>query len=86
MKHKVLIFIYLGGSLLHFAKCYSDGNFGDNSQVCQTMEVAHNDYLPLTSKPPFTVDPDNITIVSSNLGKSFDGEVFIIFFIANELL
>ncbi|XP_017324472.1 uncharacterized protein LOC108266038 isoform X1 [Ictalurus punctatus] len=72
MKPQVIIFIYLGGLILHFVKCYSSGNFDAYPAICQTMEVVHSTYLPQNTEPPFKVIPDMIRVNSSDVGKSFN--------------
>lgn len=83
MKPKVIIFIYLGGPILHFVKCYSSGNFDAFPAICQTMEVVHSTYLPQNTEPPFKVVPDMISVSSSDVGKSFDGGCLFLSFTAN---
>ncbi|KAK2841159.1 hypothetical protein Q7C36_012738 [Tachysurus vachellii] len=72
MKLQVIIFIYLGGSILHFVKCYSSGNFDHIPVICQTMAVDHYNIQPQETEPPFKVDPDNITIGPEDVGKPID--------------
>ncbi|KAF4072367.1 hypothetical protein AMELA_G00262170 [Ameiurus melas] len=72
MKPQIIIFIYFGGPILHFVKCYSSGIFGSDSDICQTMKVLHSNYQPQNTTPPFKVVPDKINVGSSDVGKSFD--------------
>ncbi|XP_047655733.1 uncharacterized protein LOC113655713 isoform X2 [Tachysurus fulvidraco] len=72
MKLQVIIFIYLGGSMLHFVKCYSSGNFDSIPVICQTMAVDHDNAQPQETEPPFKVDPDNITIGPEDVEKPID--------------
>ncbi|KAB5567375.1 hypothetical protein PHYPO_G00232050 [Pangasianodon hypophthalmus] len=72
MKPRVIIFIYFGGPILHFVKCYSNGNFDNDPDICQTMEVRHGNNQPQDTEPPFKVDPDNITVDLLDVGKSID--------------
>lgn len=83
MKPQVIIFIYLGGLILHFVKCYSSGNFDAYPAICQTMKVVHSTYLPQNTEPPFKVIPDMIRVNSSDVGKSFNGGCLFLSFTAN---
>lgn len=83
MNLRVLNFIYFGGSILHFVKCFSNGNFDFDQDICQTMEVHHGAYnTPQDSTPPFIVDPVNITVIGSDLGKAIEGESLFLTFTA----
>ncbi|MCJ8734881.1 hypothetical protein PDJAM_G00240580, partial [Pangasius djambal] len=73
MKPQVIIFIYLGGPILHFVKCYSNGNFDRIPDICQTMAVQHGSNQPQDTEPPFKVDPDNITVGPLDVGISIVG-------------
>ncbi|KAK3566318.1 hypothetical protein QTP86_032352, partial [Hemibagrus guttatus] len=79
MKPQVIIFIYLGGSMLHFVKCFSSGCFDKHPYICQTMAVSHSDFQPQKGEPPYKIDPDNITVGPEDVGKSI--EVLIFYFV-----
>ncbi|KAF5901482.1 putative ferric-chelate reductase 1 isoform X1, partial [Clarias magur] len=72
MKHQVIILIYLGGSILHLVKCFSGGSFDPFPEICETMGVIHANYQPQSSNPPFKVDPENIFVAHSDVGKFFN--------------
>ncbi|KAL7884896.1 hypothetical protein AOLI_G00076660 [Acnodon oligacanthus] len=81
--YTVLLFIYLGGTTLPFVKCFSDGNFDDDQDVCQSMAVSHNDLASQDpASNPFTVDPDYVdvtvlgTVVTVSLTANSAGRVF----------
>ncbi|KAL6458974.1 hypothetical protein MHYP_G00324460 [Metynnis hypsauchen] len=64
--YTILFFIYLGGTTLPFVKCFSDGNFDANQDVCQSMAVDHDGepYQDPASNP-FTVTPDYVDVTVS---------------------
>lgn len=66
--------------MLHFVKCFSDGNFDSDPAVCETMQVHHGSSQPQNTEPPFTVDPDNILVVPSTVGNLIEGESLLLFF------
>ncbi|XP_036435647.1 cell wall protein DAN4-like [Colossoma macropomum] len=83
--YTVLLFIYLGGTTLPFVKCFSDGNFDGNQDVCQSMAVDHDGLSNQDpASNPFTVDPDyidvtvlgtvvNVSLTANSVGRPFRG-------------
>nr|XP_021327722.1 salivary glue protein Sgs-3-like [Danio rerio]XP_021327723.1 salivary glue protein Sgs-3-like [Danio rerio] len=65
---RALLLLIFGFNMLKFSCCYSDGSL--LIFQCQNMDIDHGTEPQGQDSNPFTVDPDNVIVDSSQVGRS----------------